>query len=379
MFYPRLGRKNRANLENGDCKLPVVKVESSPERPTAATRPPPLEKRTASKTAILLVNLGSPDAPTASAVRRYLKPFLSDQRVVEARTPAGRLVWKLILHLLILRIRPARAARAYRKIWTTNGAPLLDTSRKQLDALRHWFGQHTAEPPLIELAMTYGQPAIDRRLQALRQHAIDRLVVLPLYPQFSATTSAAVFDQVSATLQGWRHLPELIFIRDYHDNRHYIDALAGHIRAHWQEPQRGHCLLMSFHGIPQRYVDNGDPYYRQCQRTARLLADALDLDDEAWRLVFQSRFGREPWLQPYCTETLQALPAAGIDSVDVVCPGFAADCLETLEEINMENRARFLDAGGRHFGYIPCLNDQPPHIEALGRILCRHLPDNDDD
>ncbi len=321
------------------------------------------------KCGILLVNLGSPAAPTALAVRKYLAQFLADPRVVET----NRLIWWFALHGVILRIRPSRAAKAYQKIWTDDGSPLIHLSRLQTHALQNKFNQLFQGHVITDLAMTYGDPSIKSGLEALRRAGATRLLILPLYPQYSATTTAAVFDEVTRVLRHWRWLPELRFINQYHDHPEYIQALANSIRQHWQQQPRGDKLLFSFHGIPQRYIDNGDPYFCHCQKTARLVAEELDLNENSWQLVFQSRFGREPWLQPYCSITLQELPATGVKSVDVVCPGFSADCLETLEEISMQNRDLFLAAGGQQFNYIPCLNDSPQHIEALCEILTTNM------
>jgi ferrochelatase len=321
------------------------------------------------KLGILLVNLGSPDAPTPSAVRRYLAQFLSDPRVIES----NRLLWWLILHGVILRIRPARAAKSYQKVWTDNGSPLIHISRLQTQAIQKILEDRFRGHVIADLAMTYGKPSIESGLEALRKAGARRLLILPLYPQYSATTTAAVFDEVTRVLQGWRWLPDLRMINQYHDHPKYITALANSIKKQWRENDRGELLLFSFHGIPQRYVDNGDPYFCHCQKTARLVADKLALNPSEWKVVFQSRFGREAWLQPYCSVTLQELPATGIKSVDVICPGFAADCLETLEEIRMENKELFIEAGGEIFNYIPCLNDNKEHIEALCEILTAHM------
>jgi protoporphyrin/coproporphyrin ferrochelatase len=321
------------------------------------------------KLGILLVNLGSPDAPTPSAVRRYLAQFLSDPRVIES----NRLLWWLILHGVILRIRPARAAKSYQKVWTDDGSPLIHISRLQTRAIQKKLEERFRGHVIADLAMTYGRPSIESGLEALRSAGARRLLILPLYPQYSATTTAAVFDEVTRVLQGWRWLPDLRMINQYHDHPKYIEALANSIKKQWRENERSDLLLFSFHGIPQRYVDSGDPYFCHCQKTARLVADKLALNPSEWKVVFQSRFGREAWLQPYCSVTLQELPAAGVKSVDVICPGFAADCLETLEEMRMENKELFIEAGGETFNYIPCLNDSQEHIEALCEILTAHM------
>ena len=323
---------------------------------------------TQEKLGILLVNLGSPDKPTTSAVRRYLAEFLWDRRVVDT----SRWLWWLILHLVILRKRPKHSAKSYQKVWSDQGSPLIATSRLQAQAIEKALQKKFRGTVIVDLAMRYGKPSIKDGLNALRKAGARRLLILPMYPQYSATTTASVFDEVTNVLQSWRWLPDLRFINHYHDHPKYINALAKSIQQHWAKNQRADKLLFSFHGIPQRYVDSGDPYYCHCLKTARLTAEALQLDDDEWQVVFQSRFGREPWLQPYCDKTLQQLPSQGVKSVDVICPGFSADCLETIEEIDMENRQLFLDAGGENFNYIPALNHSDDHIDALCEVLTAH-------
>ncbi len=314
---------------------------------------------------VLLVNLGTPDAPTAGSLRRYLKQFLSDPRVVEF----PRLAWWLILRLIILNVRPKRSAESYRKIWTGAGSPLMVISQQQTKALRELLASRYPGLVNVELGMSYGQPSIKDGLERLRLNGARRLVILPLYPQYSGTTVGSVFDAVADTLRHWRWVPELRFINAYHDHPGYIEALATKIRDHWQQHGRAERLLLSFHGVPQRYLMSGDPYHCQCQKTARLVAEALNLEATQWMVVFQSRFGREPWLQPYCDHVLKELPGQGVKAVDVVCPGFAADCLETLEEIDQQNRDFFLAAGGERFQYIPCLNADPNHIELMADVV----------
>ena len=326
------------------------------------------------KLGILLVNLGSPEAPTASAVRKFLAQFLSDPRVIEI----SRFIWWPVLHGIILRVRPQRAAKSYKKIWSDDGSPLIHISRLQTRAIQKKLEDRFRGHVITDMAMTYGSPSIKHGLQGLRKAGARRLLILPLYPQYSATTTAAVFDQVTDVLKGWRWLPDLRMINHYHDHPKYIEALANSIQNQWADNEskgqkRGDLLLFSFHGIPQRYVDNGDPYFCHCQKTARLVAEKLELSADQWKVVFQSRFGREPWLQPYCDLTLQELPASGIKNIDIICPGFAADCLETLEEINMENKKLFNQAGGESFNYIPCLNNNKDHIKALGEVLTAHM------
>ncbi len=321
------------------------------------------------KLGILLVNLGSPEAPTASAVKKYLAQFLADPRVIEA----NRFIWWFALHGVILRIRPAKAAKSYQKVWTDNGSPLVHISRLQTRAIQKKLEARFRGHVIADLAMTYGKPSIESGLNSLRKAGARRLLILPLYPQYSGTTTAAVFDQVTDVLKTWRWLPDLRMINQYHDHPKYITALANSIKQQWKNNSRSDLLLFSFHGIPQRYIDNGDPYFCHCQKTARLVADKLALNPSEWKVVFQSRFGREPWLEPYCSVTLQELPSTGVKSVDVICPGFSADCLETLEEIQMENKELFIEAGGETFSYIPCLNDNKDHIDALCEILTAHM------
>ncbi len=321
------------------------------------------------RTGILLVNLGTPDSPERGAVRRYLKEFLWDPRVVEA----PRLPWWLALHLAILPRRSGRSAAAYRKIWTEEGSPLLAISRRQADAIAARLRETHGDAVAVALAMRYGRPAITEGLERLREAGARRLLVLPLYPQYSATTTASVIDAVCDTLRGWRWLPELRFINHYHDDPGYIAALAASVRDFQAGHGRPERLLLSFHGIPQDYFEKGDPYFCECQKTARLLAEALQLDDDAWTLSFQSRLGPKQWLQPYTDRTLERLAAEGVRSVQVLCPGFSADCLETLEEVAMENRDIFLAAGGERYEYIPCLNDRPDHVQALCGLLQRHM------
>jgi ferrochelatase len=316
------------------------------------------------RTAVLVVNLGTPDAATASAVRRFLAQFLHDHRVVEL----SRWLWCPLLHFVILPLRSGRVARNYAKVWMREGSPLLVHSQRLGRALQH------ALPDIeVAVAMRYGNPGIAAALRALEAEGVTRLLVLPLYPQYSASTTAAVFDAVTSELQRWRRVPELRFIADYHDDSGWLDALEARIRAHWDLHGRGSHLLVSFHGLPQRFERAGDPYPRQCEAGARALARRLELPDSEWTLAYQSRFGREKWLEPATDATLQALAHSGIDSVDVVCPGFAVDCLETLEEIAIQNAALFHEAGGAELRYISALNEEPGHVAALAGLARRHL------
>jgi protoporphyrin/coproporphyrin ferrochelatase len=319
------------------------------------------------RTGILLVNLGTPDAPTTGALRRYLAEFLGDPRVVEL----PRALWLTLLHGVILPLRSPRSAHAYATVWTERGSPLRAYSEDLAAALqvRLAAAGHTAE---VRLAMRYGRPGIGEVLDRWREDGLRRLLVLPLYPQYSGTTTAAVFDEVTAQLRRWRWLPELRWITDYFAEPGWINAVADSIRQHWAEHGRSQRLLFSFHGIPQRYLRNGDPYFCQCHASARRIADALQLPADQWQLSFQSRVGREPWLQPYTDTTLKNLPGEGIRTVDVVCPGFAVDCLETLEEIAMQNAERFIAAGGESLRYIPALNADPAHAALLAAVVRRH-------
>ncbi|MES2488185.1 MAG: ferrochelatase [Pseudomonadota bacterium] len=313
------------------------------------------------KTGVLLVNLGTPDAPTAPAIRRYLREFLSDTRVVEI----PRAVWLPVLYGFILPFRPKKLAHAYASVWSERGSPLLAVSTQQAWGLQALLG---ADVPVV-LGMTYGNPSIASALAELKQKGATRIVVLPLYPQYSGTTTASVFDAIARVLASERHIPELRTINDYHAQPAYIEALAASVRAYRQTHGAGDHLLMSFHSIPQRYVNQGDPYDAQCKKTAALLAEALQLKPEEWSLSFQSRLGREPWLQPYTDVVLPQYAAKGIKTLDVICPGFSADCLETLEEVAIRYRADFLAAGGEGFRYIPALNADDGHVRMMQSLV----------
>ncbi len=319
-------------------------------------------------TGVLLTNLGTPDSAAVGDVRRYLKEFLSDPRVVEMPRP----IWWLMLNGVILRTRPARSAESYRKVWTDRGSPLLFHSRAQADRLQQALQQESDGPLRVELAMRYGNPSIADGLERLREANARRIIVLPLYPQYSATTSASTWDEVSRILRHWRWIPELRFINQYHDRPAYIEALAESVRQFQRVHGQPDRLLLSFHGIPQEYADAGDPYPAECETTARLLAEALNLEKERCHLSYQSRVGPRQWLTPYTDETLKQWATEGVKQVHVICPGFAADCLETLEEIGEENRGYFLDAGGQELHYIPALNDRPEHIGMLADLIREH-------
>lgn len=326
------------------------------------------DENTPSPLGVLLVNLGTPDSPSVADVRRYLAEFLADPRVVE--TP--RLIWWFILNGIILRTRPKHSAEAYAQVWTEEGSPLMSISRRQASALQKALEEHLQEPVTVALAMRYGNPSIAAGLEKLQQENAQRVLVLPLYPQYSATTTASIFDAVSRELQTWRRIPELRFINHYQDDRGYIKALATSIQNFWEAHGKPDRLLMSFHGIPKEYAEGGDPYPRECHTTSRLLATELGLNETDWAISFQSRLGRKEWIKPYTDETLKAWGREGVSKVHVICPGFATDCLETLEEIAVENRGYFLDAGGQEYDYIPALNDSPAHITALADLVAKH-------
>lgn len=315
---------------------------------------------------VLLVNLGTPDGPDPASVRRFLAQFLWDSRVIEM----PRWLWWLILNGVILRIRPSKSAHAYRQIWTPQGSPLMVFSRALTDRVREVLQQRQLDIP-VTLGMSYGSPSIPDALEAMHRDGIRKVLVLPLYPQYSATTTASVFDQVTRTLQGYRWVPELRFITEYHDERRYIETLARSIREHWQTHARHH-LLFSFHGVPRRYLLAGDPYYCHCMKTARLVSSELGLSETEWSVSFQSQVGREEWLRPYTDELLVEYARGDRKSVTVICPGFATDCLETLEEIALRNRALFLSSGGTAYDYIPALNAHPEHAELLVDLIERH-------
>lgn len=321
------------------------------------------------KTGILVVNLGTPDAPTPRALKRYLNEFLSDPRVIEL----PRLLWWPILHGVILRTRPRQSAQKYAAIWTEQGSPLRIHTEKQVKLLRGYLGERVRSPHAVEWAMRYGSPTIESALAALREQGCDRLLVLPLYPQYSASATASVFDAVSRVLVRTRNLPALRFVRHFHDHPAYIAALGRQVNDYWMIHGRPEKLVLSFHGLPRFTLDKGDPYFCECQKTGRLLAGELGLKEGSWLVTFQSRFGRARWLEPYTIDTMARLGKQKTGRVDVFCPGFVADCLETLEEIAIENKSAYLKAGGKEFHYIPCLNERSEWIHALARIASDHL------
>ncbi len=321
---------------------------------------------------VLMVNLGTPEAPTTGAVRTYLAEFLWDKRVVDVPRP----LWWLILHGVILRFRPGRVAKAYASVWRwkkdgwpEDGSPLMLISKDQQRALKTKLAEQFGRDIPVALAMTYGSPSMEEAGKELRQAGVNNMLVLPLYPQLSGATTGAAHDRLAKGLSGCPHLPGIRWVTEYHSHTGYISALANSVKEYWAEHGKGDRLLMSFHGIPQRYSDNGDPYPNQCRETARLVAVELGLSDEQWLCAFQSRFGREEWVKPYTDATLEAWGKEGLKRVDIISPAFAADCLETLEELEVENREIFTEAGGQEYHYIPCLNDRDDHIELFAQLV----------
>ncbi len=322
------------------------------------------------KIGVLISNLGSPDAPTKKALRSYLKQFLSDKRVIQP--VVGRVAWWLILNVIILNTRPKKSAKLYQSIWSKfgQGAPLVDISQKQLKALRENFRDSSLE---FAVAMRYGSPSIDSGVKELMQKGVDEIIVFPLYPQYSRTTTESTFDEIHRLEKSEANIPKMKFIRDYHDKPLYIQALKTSVLAHQKIYGKPQKLIISFHGIPKIYVENGDIYPQQCQKTAELLVQSLQLSPDEYMICYQSIFGKLEWIKPYLDVTLKSLPAQGSKDVQVICPGFAADCLETLEEIVHENKDYFLQAGGEKYSYIPALNDSEQHIKCLASIISDSL------
>lgn len=331
---------------------------------------------------VLLVNLGTPDQPTTSAVRRYLAEFLADSRVVEI----PKLLWMLILHGVILRIRPARSAAAYQKVWSEQGSPLMAASADLSSKIQSALSEKVSGKCIVQLAMRYGNPSIKDGLETLQAEGAERIMVLPLYPQYSGATTGSVADAVFSNLSQWRWVPELRMLGAYHDDPDYISAIGQSLRSHWQIKgqlidqsidqsigqtlDKDHKLFISFHGMPKATLEAGDPYFCHCHKTARLIASELNLQEEQWEMAFQSRFGKAEWLQPYAAKRFLELPTEGIKKLTVVCPGFSVDCLETLEEIAIEGRDEFIAAGGEVFEYVPALNSSEQHVEfMLERII----------
>lgn len=331
-------------------------------------RPQILQSHTTSSpdtTGLLLVNLGTPDAPTSAAVRRYLAEFLSDPRVIEIPP----FLWKLILHGIILRVRPKKSAALYQSIWQDEGSPLLTISRKQQAAIQQELGDNVR----VKLGMRYGNPSIASALREFQNEGIERIIIFPLYPQYAAPTTGTVFDAVARELMTWRRVPALTYIDGYFDNAFYLAALSNSIREHINQHGLPQKIIFSYHGMPKRNYDLGDPYYDFCTRTTALVAEQLGLDDDICLSTFQSRFGYAEWLQPYTDKTLEALPASGVKKIAILSPAFSADCLETLEELAVENREIFMRAGGESYHYIPALNDRADHIHALVEVVQQKL------
>ncbi|MCP4419405.1 MAG: ferrochelatase [Chloroflexi bacterium] len=332
-------------------------------------KPTNYDHDSAARVGVLLLNLGTPEAATAKALRPFLHQFLSDQRVIEY--PAW--LWKPILNGIILNVRPKKSAKLYQSIWTEDGSPLLVYSQNIANKLQTVLEKTWGDSLKVVLAMRYGNPSIKAGLEELRQANAQHVLVLPLFPQYSATTTATLYDEIFDVLKTWRWMPELRTVNSYHEHPLYIEALANQIRNFWVENGRSQKLLLSFHGIPRSYVEKGDPYYHFCQRSAQLIADALALEENEYQVCFQSRFGPEEWLQPYTDKTLEQWAQNSLSSVDTICPGFAVDCLETIEEMGQENRHIFLGNGGEQYQYIPCLNDGDDQIRLMLDLVRRNL------
>ncbi|QTH63678.1 ferrochelatase [Psychrosphaera ytuae] len=327
------------------------------------TNNPDFSHQQKDKIGVLFTNLGTPDAPTPGALKPYLKEFLSDPRVVEV----PRVIWWMVLNGVILPFRSRRSAGAYKTVWTERGSPLMFNT----EAISNGVAKRLENRSdiIVDFAMRYGNPSIESKLTGLLNRGARKVVVVPLYPQYSATTTASTFDAVAEVLRKTRFIPELRFVNHYTDSEKWLNALVNKVKAHWQEHGRADKLIFSYHGIPARYWHNGDPYACQCHKTSRLLAERLGLDKDEYMTCFQSRFGKEEWVKPYLDETLKGLPEQGVKSVQVMCPGFSADCLETIEEIGEENHEYFMEAGGQRYEYIECLNDDKGHIDALVDIV----------
>ena len=323
------------------------------------------------KIGVMLVNLGTPSSPDTASVRRYLREFLSDSRVVEVSKP----VWWFILNFFILTTRPSKSAALYKKIWQPEGSPLLVNAINQARALQEFFGEADSLPVQVTVAMRYGEPSIEQGLDEFTAAGINKIFVLPMYPQYSGSTVGSVLDEVGNVLKKRRYVPSIRFTSGYCDHDKYIAGLADSVKSHWEHIGRSEVLLMSFHGIPEAYSLKGDPYPDECKKTAELLAKELDLSDQQWLVAFQSRFGPRKWLQPYTDDVLRNMVELGVSTVDVICPGFSVDCLETLEEVAIGYKSLFHQLGGKTFNYIPCLNDRPAHIHMLEDIVKSSISD----
>jgi len=320
------------------------------------------------KIGVLITNLGTPDAPTYLGLRRYLKEFLSDPRVIEI----NKVAWWFILNLIILSFRPRKSAANYRLVWTEEGSPLLTYTKEQMRGLQARLEKSFPNEFEVEIGMRYGNPSIELGINNLLAKNIDRLIVVPLYPQYAAATTGSTFDAVGDALKKVRAVPELFFATRYHDEAGYIDALAHSIKELWDKEGKPEKLMFSYHGIPKRYFLAGDPYHCHCQKTSRLVAEKLGLKKDEYLVCFQSLFGKEEWLRPYTIDTVEELAKAGLKKLDVVCPGFSADCLETIEEIDGENRHAFLDNGGEKFRYIPALNARADFLDFLEEFVVKN-------
>jgi len=323
------------------------------------------------KIGVLITNLGTPAAPTKQALKPYLKQFLSDPRVVEV----PKAIWWFVLNGIILNIRPKRSAEAYATVWTEQGSPLLTHTIAQYEGIKQRLESQFADNILVDYAMRYGQPSIESAIENLLESGARKLFVLPLYPQYCASTTGSTFDAIAQDFTKRRWLPEFRFLNQYHDNPEYIDCLVDKIKAHWDKHGRTDRLIFTYHGIPKRYLLNGDPYHCQCHKTSRLIAEKLGISGEEYMTTFQSRFGREEWLKPYTDETLKSLPKTGVKSVQMVCPGFSSDCLETIEEIGEENREYFIENGGEEYQYIPALNSDDDHLNMLTNLIINNIKD----
>ena len=319
------------------------------------------------KIGVLITNLGTPDAPNKKELKVYLNQFLSDPRVIEL----PKILWQIILKLVILRIRPSKSAEAYKQIWTDKGSPLLDIANRQLNKIQSSFSSKN-ENIVFEVGMRYGNPSIPDALLKLQKKQVRRLLVLPMYPQYCAATTGSTFDEVTNVLQKWRWIPEMRFINQYFEEKNYIEALSNSIKSFWKKTSKPQKIIFSYHGIPKRYLTNGDPYHCFCLKTTRLVKEQMGLSDDEIMTTFQSRFGREEWLKPYTSETLKELPKQGIKNIHIISPGFSSDCLETLEELEEENKEYFMESGGENYHYIPCLNDHDDHIDVFVNLIKKH-------
>ena len=317
---------------------------------------------------VLITNLGTPDAPEKKELKVYLNQFLSDPRVIEL----PKILWQILLKLVILQVRPSKSAKAYKKIWTKNGSPLLDISKRQLEKIK--LSLSTSHPNMIfEVGMRYGNPSIPNALRNLQKQNVRKLLVLPMYPQYCAATTGSTFDEVTNVLQKWRWIPELRFINQYFEDDKYVQALSNSITSFWEKHSKPQKIIFSYHGIPKKYLLNGDPYHCFCLKTTRLVKEKMGLSDDEIMTTFQSRFGKAEWLQPYTSETLKELPKQGIKDIHIISPGFSSDCLETLEELEEENREYFMESGGEQYKYIPCLNDDDEHIDVFVNLIKKNI------